>query len=123
MASKQVRRFLGESIEKFKGPVMDVKEASRPVTYHVCPHCNEEIHEKATYGAYGGLIDVHRPCGGMIEFPEQVYDSSSDLFRAIQPHMNEMRKLRQEARGYISTGVPFSEDFKSRCKKSGFNVE
>jgi len=102
---------------------MNVKEASRPVTYHVCPHCDEEIQEKSTYGAYGGLIDVHRPCGGMIEFPEQVYDSSSPLLRAIQPHMNEARKLREEARAYISTATPFPEDFKARCRKSGYNVE
>lgn len=33
----------------------------------ICPHCEQEIHEKHTYSENGK--DFHSDCGGMIEFP------------------------------------------------------
>ena len=53
MSTNIVRQMLGESVEPPKpfaaAPVKKVIEAARPVTYHVCPHCNKEIFERHTY--------------------------------------------------------------------------
>ena len=55
-------------------PIKKVIEASRPVTYQVCPHCNKEIYERHTWidGDFmsGEYVERHSDCGGAIERPE-----------------------------------------------------
>jgi len=78
MSSPIVRKMLGESVEQPKpfvaAPLKKVIEADRPVTYQVCPHCNQEIFEKHTYidGDFrsGEYVERHSDCGGAIEMPE-----------------------------------------------------
>lgn len=74
--------MLGESAESPKpfaaAPIKKVIEATRPVPYHVCPHCNQEIHERHTYidgdFATGEYVERHSDCGGAIELPEANYE-------------------------------------------------
>lgn len=59
-------------------PIKKVIEASRPVTYQVCPHCNKEIYERHTWidGDFmsGEYVERHSDCGGAIERSEAKYD-------------------------------------------------
>ena len=60
--SPNVRKVLGESVA-----VLPVIKGSKPVEVWLCPHCNEQIHEKHTYVSEG--IDYHSDCGKPIKFP------------------------------------------------------
>ena len=76
--SLTTKRMLGESVEAPKpfadSPLKKVVEATRPVAYHVCPHCNTEIYERHTWidGDFmsGQYVERHSDCGGAIEMPE-----------------------------------------------------
>lgn len=67
--SQTVRRVIGESLKDKPLPVI---EASRPVTYLMCPHCKTEIYEKHTY-IEGDIMAEHTTrhsdCGGAIQMP------------------------------------------------------
>lgn len=75
--SAVVKRILGESVGD-KETVLPVIEASRPVTYLVCPHCQQEIHEKHTWidGDFmsGNYVERHSDCGGAIQLPKTKVD-------------------------------------------------
>jgi hypothetical protein len=71
--------MLGES----KDQVLPVIVKQRPVDYHVCPHCHEEIHEK---GVYAETLDAplrHGKCGGLIEMPPTDWSKVSPEWRAL----------------------------------------
>jgi len=109
MSSNTARRMLGESVGTPKpfarAPIKKVIEANRPVTYQVCPHCNQEIFEKHTYidgdFASGEYVERHSDCGGAIEMPETKHDlapewkfleAGADEHRAR--HLAYLAKLR-----------------------------
>lgn len=86
MSSPTVRRMLGESArtpDPAKDQPKTVIEATRPTTYHVCPHCHQEIYEKHTYSEDNGLTERHSDCGGRIEWPEQPLESYSEPWRSM----------------------------------------
>lgn len=72
-----VKQMLGESREA--RPVI-VKQ--RSVDYQVCPHCNEEIHEKSLYMAEGSTAWQHT-CGGLVELPPPDYSNLHPMWRAL----------------------------------------
>jgi|SRR5271157_2018036 len=82
MSSPTVRKMLGESAEApepfANAPLKKVIEASRPVAYQVCPHCNKEIFERHTWidGDFmsGQYVERHSDCGGPIERLEADYE-------------------------------------------------
>ena len=98
MSSNTARRMLGESVEAPKpfvsAPLKKVVEASRPVTYQVCPHCNQEIFERHTYidGDFmsGEYVERHSDCGGAIEMPETDY--------ALAPEWQFLRDGAEESK-------------------------
>jgi hypothetical protein len=45
----------------------------------ICPHCNEQIHEKG-YGERDGKT-IHRKCGGVIKMPEPSAESIEQMRR------------------------------------------
>lgn len=60
--------------------------------YELCPHCGNEIGEKAIYQNEKGLY-FHRVCGGAVEFPEYDYTKLSDIgLKLITPEQLEIRK-------------------------------
>ncbi len=58
---------------KLQKKLSDAKEIIRKpqsILYvDICPHCNEEIHEKGIYSPDGGKTLTHSRCGGVIIFP------------------------------------------------------
>lgn len=90
--SPVVKRIIGESSLNEVKPVV-VK--TRPVEYHVCPHCNQEIFEKHTYmeGDFmaGTAIQHHSDCGGAIEFPPTDWSKVSPEWRAVlEPRLKRL---------------------------------
>ena len=84
-------------------PIKKVIEASRPTTYQVCPHCNEEIFERHTYidGDFmsGQYVERHSACGGALEMPEQDLSGVAAWLRdsaqeARAKHQAYLAKLR-----------------------------
>jgi hypothetical protein len=65
---------------------------TRPVEYHVCPHCQKEIHEKSTFSEDGGETSKHT-CGGVVEFPEPDYKNLLPWAR----EMVDQRRARKKA--------------------------
>jgi hypothetical protein len=64
--------------------------AQRSVDYHVCPHCNQEIHEKHTYTDESG-VEYHRDCGKPIKFPETPLE---EIPAWLRPSVEKVRALR-----------------------------
>lgn len=64
--------------------------AQRAVDYHVCPHCQQEIHEKGTYMDEHGTT-YHRECGKAIEFPETPLE---DIASWLRPYVEKVRALK-----------------------------
>lgn len=93
-----IQRIIGESLES-----KPVTVKQRPVDYHVCPHCNKEIHEKGTYSDDGGDTLKHRECGGVVEFPETPDEQISPWLLPYVQKAREDRKARLAAK---STGTP-----------------
>lgn len=87
--SETSRRMLGESVGDKNQP-LKVIEATRPVTYWVCPHCNEEIHEKHT-GINESGQDYHRDCGGIIVLPEQDLSQVAPWLQAATQAVKDFR--------------------------------
>lgn len=89
------RRIIGES-ESLNKPMPVIVE-SRPVEYHVCPHCRQEIFEKHTYidGDFssGHYLERHSDCKGAILLPEQDLEQIVDWLR---PSVEAARKKHQE---------------------------
>ena len=82
--------MLGESVAPKAHP-LKVIEATRPVKYLVCPHCNEEIHEKHI-GLNEAGQDFHRDCGGIIELPETDVSEIAPWLRASVQLVRDYRK-------------------------------
>jgi len=76
--NKTVKRMLGESTAK----PLPVIVKQRPVDYHVCPHCHEEIHEKGVYEGEDEILR-HRLCGGAIEMPPIDWSKVSPEWREL----------------------------------------
>lgn len=72
------RRMLGEGLDEPR----QVLVKQRPVDYHVCPHCNQEIHEKGVYENDDGILR-HRSCGGAIQMPPVDWSQVRPEWRAI----------------------------------------
>lgn len=64
--SPLVRRILGESLPSSQA--LPVIPSTRPLSIFLCPHCQQEIHEKHCYDQDG--VSFHSDCGGPIEFPQ-----------------------------------------------------
>lgn len=94
MSSLLVRQMLGEAkaVDPSKNEPRKVIEAQRPVTYHVCPHCQQEIFEKHTYSEDNGLTERHSDCGGVIEWPELPLDS---IWAPLRPFVEKTRLDRE----------------------------
>ncbi len=88
--SNTSKRILGESVDPKTQP-KKVIEATRPVTYWVCPHCNQEIHEKHT-GINEAGQDFHRDCGGIIELPEEDISKIAPWLQASVQAVRDFRK-------------------------------
>jgi hypothetical protein len=93
--NKLVKQVLGESRAdiKPKGPRLKVIEATRSETFHVCPHCKQEIHEKSTFSPDGGVTTVHGPCEGLIEFPETPLNEIAAWLRPSAEQARVERKV------------------------------
>jgi hypothetical protein len=79
--------MLGESVSSLDTP-KEVIVRQRPVDYQVCPHCDEEIHEKGVYAdEHAPSVLRHRPCGGAIKMPPVDWSKISPEWRAaLQRH-------------------------------------
>jgi hypothetical protein len=88
--SETAKRMLGESTVPKTQP-LKVIEATRAEKYLVCPHCNEEIHEKHT-GLNEAGQDIHRDCGGVIEMPETDLSQVAPWLRASVQAVRDFRK-------------------------------
>lgn len=88
MSSETAKRMLGESVTD-KDQVLQVIEASRPQTYHVCPHCKTEIFEKHVFSDDRGVTMRHSDCGGAIEYPETPLENIASWLR---PYVEQARK-------------------------------
>lgn len=77
------RKLLGESVLSKDTPTQVIIR-QRPVDYQVCPHCNEEIHEKGVYAdEHDQSVLRHRTCGGAIKMPPVDWSKVSPEWRAI----------------------------------------
>lgn len=89
-----VRQILGESVVAFTlDEAKPVLVKTRPVEYHECPHCGQEIFEKHTFidGDYasGNYVERHSDCKGAIKFPPTDWSKISPEWRALlQPKPN-----------------------------------
>lgn len=88
--SETSRKMLGESVAPKTQP-LKVIEATRAEKYLVCPHCNEEIHEKHV-GLNEAGQDFHRDCGGIIEMPEEDLSQVAPWLRAAAEKVRDFRK-------------------------------
>ena len=61
----------------------------------ICPHCGEEIGEKAIFSPDEGESTVHRLCGGQIILPPSEYDDDqiSNFGRSILNMLNRDNDL------------------------------
>ena len=83
-------RFVPESLDE----VRPVIEDSRPVTFHRCPHCQEEIHEKSLFTEDIELpYMIHRPCGGKVLLPEP---DPSTVAEWLRPAVEDQVRKRRE---------------------------
>jgi hypothetical protein len=90
--NKVIRQMLGESKES--GKVLPVIVDTRPVEFHRCPHCQQEIHEKSLFTEdMEAPYMVHRPCGGKVLLPETDPSTVGDWLR---PSVEEQIRKRRE---------------------------
>lgn len=54
---------------------------SRPVEFHRCPHCQQEIYEKHIYEENG--VDYHSDCKGAIKLPPTDWSKVSPEWRKL----------------------------------------
>ena len=83
-----IKRLLGESVAApSKDVPMPIIEKTRPETYDVCPHCQQEIFEKHTYidGDYasGNYVERHSDCGGALKRKPTDWSQVSPEWRSL----------------------------------------
>lgn len=70
-----------ESAGSDKNTPLPVIVDSRPVEFHRCPHCQQEIYEKHIYEQDG--IDYHSDCKGAIKLPPTDWSKVSPEWRKL----------------------------------------
>jgi hypothetical protein len=88
MTSNTVKQILGESVT---GKSVVVKQ--RSMDYQVCPHCNEEIHEKSLFTESGDSPYMVHSCGGKVLLPETDPSTVVDWLRPYVEQQIEKRRV------------------------------
>jgi hypothetical protein len=72
--------------------MVDRRTKTHQETVDVCPHCHNEIGEKAIYSPDQGKTFIHRPCEGVIEFPEK---DTAEYPEWLRPQIEKVREMRK----------------------------